>query len=491
MNTEEKQAFYQAFRSKDARFDGRFFIGVKSTGIYCRPVCRARLPKPENCEYFRTASEAEQAGYRPCLLCRPELAPGSSPIDASSQLAWRAAGLLRENCGSGINLPALAGELGCTDRHLRRVFRQTCHVTPVQYLQTCRLLLAKELLTDTSLPVLDIAMAAGFGSVRRMNELFQQQYHMTPTRLRRESAAKASDGALAVSIGYRPPYNWPAMLTFLRQRAIPGIERVENDGYERTVGIRSRTGELCKGWLRVENVPGRNMLRAVFSESLVPVLPQVLACVRHLFDTDCDPALIGETLEDMNTLRPDLYTAGTRLPGSFDVFETAVRAILGQQITVRAAGTLAGRIAGQYGQPVSTGREGLCRLFPSPADIAGMGEAVQDNLGRLGIIRTRSACIAALARAMLDGNIHLGRFADPETEIGHLLAVRGIGKWTAGYIAMRTMGWPDAFLETDAGIRHALPDYTDKERAALAMRWRPWRSYAVINLWNHAGKENI
>lgn len=173
MNTEEKQAFYQAFRSKDARFDGRFFIGVKSTGIYCRPVCRARLPKPENCEYFRTASEAEQAGYRPCLLCRPELAPGSSPIDASSQLAWRAAGLLRENCGSGINLPALAGELGCTDRHLRRVFRQTCHVTPVQYLQTCRLLLAKELLTDTSLPVLDIAMAAGFGSVRRMNELFR------------------------------------------------------------------------------------------------------------------------------------------------------------------------------------------------------------------------------------------------------------------------------------------------------------------------------
>ena len=301
MNTEEKQAFYQAFRSKDARFDGRFFIGVKSTGIYCRPVCRARLPKPENCEYFRTASEAEQAGYRPCLLCRPELAPGSSPIDASSQLAWRAAGLLRENCGSGINLPALAGELGCTDRHLRRVFRQTCHVTPVQYLQTCRLLLAKELLTDTSLPVLDIAMAAGFGSVRRMNELFQKQYHMTPTRLRRESAAKASDGALAVSIGYRPPYNWPAMLTFLRQRAIPGIERVENDGYERTVGIRSRTGELCKGWLRVENVPGRNMLRAVFSESLVPVLPQVLAGVRHLFDTDCDPALIGETLEDMNT----------------------------------------------------------------------------------------------------------------------------------------------------------------------------------------------
>lgn len=483
--TERDCALYEAFKAKDARFDGRFFVGISSTGVYCRPICRARQAKPESCTFFSSAAEAEQAGFRPCLLCRPELAPGNSLADASSVLARKAARLLEENCGSGQSLEALAGKLGCTGRHLRRVFMEEYHVPPVKYSQTCRLLLAKNLLTDTDLSVLDVAMAAGFGSLRRLNDLFRKEYKLSPTALRKKAAdGKAHPGEITVGLGYRPPYCWEEMLRFLAARAIPGAERVENGAYLRTVRLPDKAGKMHYGWMRVTHREQKNRLDVTLSDTLIPVLSQVLARVRRLLDLCCDPDVIYETLQVMNHLRPGLCVPGTRLPGCFEPFEMSVRAILGQQITVKAAVTLAGRIVEDLGQPVDTGVEGLTHTFPAAEDIAALGDDIKDRLGALGVIAARSACILNLADALVKGKIILDQSADPGQEMRKLRAIKGIGSWTAQYIAMRTMNWPDAFLETDAGIRHALPGYSQKEILELAEQWRPWRSYAVIHLWN-------
>lgn len=482
---ERNTAFYEAFKAKDPRFDGRFFVGISSTGVYCRPICWARQAKPESCTFYSSAAEAEQAGYRPCLLCRPELAPGNSLVDASSVLARKTAWFLEEDCGSGQSLETLAAKLGCTGRHLRRVFREEYHVSPVKYSQTCRLLLAKNLLTDTNVSVLDVAMAAGFGSLRRLNDLFQKEYKLSPTALRKRAAdGKKHSGEITVSLGYRPPYRWEEMLHFLFARAIPGVERVESAAYLRTVRLLDKAGKPCCGWIQVTCQKQKNLLAVTLCDTLIPVLSQVLARVRRLFDLYCDPDAIYERLQVMNDLRPGLCVPGTRLPGCFEPFELSVRAILGQQITVKAAGILAGRLVKALGQPLDTGVEGLTHTFPTAEDIAALGGDVQERLGALGMIAARSACILTLARVLVQGEVNLDQSADPEQEMTKLRTIRGIGGWTAQYIAMRAMGWPDAFLETDIGIGRALQGYTPREMLALAERWRPWRSYAVINLWN-------
>lgn len=482
--TERDDALYAAFKAKDTRFDGRFFVGISSTGVYCRPVCWARQAKRSSCTFFSSAAEAEQAGYRPCLLCRPELAPGNSLVDATSALARKAARLLEENCGNGQSLEQLAARLGCTDRHLRRVFLDEYHVTPVQYLQTCRLLLAKNLLTDTDLSVLEVAMAAGFGSLRRMNDLFQKQYKLSPTALRkRASEGKKHTGSITVTLGYRPPYRWEEMLEFLAGRAIQGVEKVEKGRYYRAVRLPDRTGKPCAGWVQVSRHSKKDGLNVTMSDTLIPVLSQVLSRIRRLFDLYCDPDAVYAVLQIMDELQPGLCVKGRRVPGCFEPFETAVRAILGQQITVKAASTLTGRMAAELGTPVETGIDGLTCTFPTAADIAALGDGIQERLGTLGVIAARSACIRALAEGLERGEIQLDQSADPEREMEKLQALRGIGGWTAQYVAMRTMGWPDAFLETDAGVKHALPGKSAKELLALAERWRPWRSYAVVNLW--------
>ena len=471
-------SLYSAFKAKDARFDGRFFVGISSTGIYCRPICKARQPKKENCTFFRTAAEAEQAGYRPCLLCRPELAPGTSIADATANLVHRAARMLEESCGSGQNIEEIAARLGCTDRHLRRVFT-------AEYLQTCRLLLAKNLLTDTDLSVLNVAMAAGFGSLRRFNDLFKKYYGLVPTVLRKKWAdTKNHSGDITLALGYRPPYDWGKVLGFLAGRAITGTEVIKNNEYLRTVYLQSADGKALSGWVRVGHKPAKNVLSVTVSESLLPVLPQVLARIRHLFDLYCDPDAVYETLQVMNELQAGLCVLGTRVPGCFNAFEMSVRAVLGQQITVKAASTLAARIVQAYGVPVQTGIEGLTHIFPTPEIILDMGAAITDKLGVLGVTSARSQTIYQLAQALAAGEIDFGLCHSPEEEMKKLLAIRGIGGWTAQYMAMRAMEWPDAFLETDAGVKKALPGYTAKELLALAEAWRPWRSYATVNLWN-------
>lgn len=483
--TDNTSGLYAAFKAKDARFDGRFFVGISSTGIYCRPVCRARQPKAENCTFYPTAAEAEQAGYRPCLLCRPELAPGASITDATSNLVYRATRMLEENCGSEQSLEEIAGKLGCTARHLRRVFTAAYNVPPVQYLQTCRLLLAKNLLTDTDLPVLEVAMASGFGSLRRFNDLFKKQYKLSPTALRKHTAEdKKQNDNITLALGYRPPYQWEAILNFLAGRAIAGVEVVKNGEYMRTVHMENAEGRQVYGWVRVSHKPKKNALSVTVSEALLPVLPQVLARIRHLFDLYCDPDAVYEILRGMNDIRPGLCILGTRVPGCFNAFEMAVRAVLGQQITVKAASTLAARIVEAYGTPVQTGIEGLTHVFPSPEDIFALDGSIENHFGVLGVIAARSNTIYELARAFVQKKIDFDLCAQPEEEMKKLMAIRGIGSWTAQYIAMRAMEWPDAFLETDAGIKKALQPFTSKELLSMAEAWRPWRSYATVNLWN-------
>lgn len=483
--SDARTAWYAALKAKDPRFDGRFFVGVSSTGIYCRPVCRARLPKFENCSFHATAAAAEQSGFRPCLLCRPELAPGNASVDASSSLARRAARLLEDNCGSGHSVSQLADRLGCTDRHLRRVFAAEYNVTPIQYLQTCRLLLAKSLLTDTDLSILDVAVASGFGSLRRFNALFKNQYRLAPTALRRRVEKKAEPRPdITLALGYRPPYQWESILNFLASRAIPGIEVVQDGTYARAVRLVAANQKHCSGWIRIGHSEQKRVLTISASASLLPVLPQVLARVRHLFDLSCDPDAIHEVLVSMNSIRPGLHVRGTRLPGSFDTFEMAVRAVLGQQITVSAARTLAARLVKQFGTPVDTGVEGLSHVFPLPEEIAALEGPIGDHLGPLGIIGTRARTILALAQALVAGELVFGTASEPEAEIQRLLSLPGIGPWTAQYIAMRAMAWPDAFLLTDVGVKKALAPRTPQEITTLAQGWSPWLSYATINLWN-------
>ena len=481
----ESHSCYVAFKAKDARFDGRFFVGVSSTGIYCRPVCPAKLPREENCTFYASAAAAERAGYRPCLLCRPELAPGSAPIDATSALAGRAARLLEENCGSGQNIEEYVHHLGCTARHLRRAFATAFKVSPIQYLQTCRLLLAKNLLTDTNLSVTEIAMASGFGSLRRFNDLFKKQYRLPPTTLRRQAAAtQTKDDSITLMLGYRPPYRWEQIIGFLDQQAIPGVEIVSDDSYMRTVRyVNEKRRHLC-GWIRVAHRRQKNALTVTVSSALLPVLPFLLARIRTMFDLHCYPDPIYETLSVMNNIKPGLCVPGTRLPGCFEPFAMSVHAILNRQLTLKAACTLAGKLAEACGTPVETGLAGLTYTFPSAHDIAAMDADIADRLASLGITRSLAGAILALAKGIVSGEIDFALCAEPEEQIKKLMSIPGIGSRTAQYIAMRASGWPDAFPYTDCGIKKALAPLSENEIRKLAEAWRPWRSYAAIHLWN-------
>ena len=480
----EPEDHYRAFGEHDARLDGRVFVGVSSTGIYCRPVCRARNPKPTNCAFFRNAAAAEAAGYRPCLRCRPELAPAPPATGAAPTLAQRAALLM--DSGAGADGPGEAAQaLGVTSAHLRRLFTSEYGVSPLEYLQTQRLLLAKSLLTDTRLPLAEVAHATGLGSARRLEELFRDRYRLSPGALRRRTpqAGRIDDDSVTLYLGYRPPYLWDALLTFLGERAIPGVETVTDRAYQRTVYVR-RGEKAHRGWLAVRHAEPRHLLAVTVSATLLPALPAVLSRVAHLFDLRCDPCQVHERLAAMNEISDGVSVCGTRLPGSFDPFEMAVRAILGQQITVKAARTLAGRVAAAFGRPLTTPVEGLTHTFPTPADICALDGRIENHLGRLGVIGARARSIRALAEGLLRGDLELSRSADHAAEMKKLLALPGFGPWTVQYLAMRALGWPDAFPHTDHGVRTALGGRAAAEILELAEQWRPWRSYATVNLWN-------
>ncbi len=472
---------YRAWAARDARFDGRFYTGVTSTGIYCRPVCTARLPRPEHCRFFPSAAAAEAAGFRPCLLCRPERAPGLSPAGAGARLADAAAVLIAEGAIEDGGLAALGERLGVSARHLRRVFRERYGVAPVAYAQTRRLLLAKALLTDTAMSVTDVAFASGFSSLRRFNALFAGRYRLSPSALRRERGqTSGTPDAAVLELAFRPPYDWEGLLGFLGPRAVAGVEAAQSGWYRRTLRLR-RGDRVHDGWLGATAATGKNALRLEVSTGLLPVLPMALARASHLFDLGCDPEAVAKGLGGLAAGHE-----GVRLPGAADGFETAVRAILGQQVTVAAARTLAGRFAAAFGDPVATPHDGLTTLFPEPATVA---ELTQDAVASLGVIASRARAILALARAVRDGGLVLAPTADLGASLDVLRSLPGVGEWTAQYVAMRVLGWPDAFPHTDGGVKKALGETDPRRILDLAEAWRPWRAYAVMHLWRtlHGG----
>jgi AraC family transcriptional regulator of adaptative response / DNA-3-methyladenine glycosylase II len=465
---------WRALKARDGRFDGRFYVGVASTGIYCRPVCATRPAKREHCSFYPSAAAAEAAGFRPCLRCRPELAPGNAAIDAPARLARAAAGLIEEGCMNGAGVGAVAARLGVTDRHLRRIFEAQFGVAPVEFVQTQRLLLAKRLLTDTALPVTEVALASGFGSVRRFNALFRNRYRMAPSRLRHTTADRHSEPLLRFALGYRAPFDWDAHLEFLGARAIEGVEQVADGAYLRTLRIERGADEIA-GWVAARHAPRRRALEVTVSASLARAIPAVLARIKHLFDLACVPSAVSDALGALAARHP-----GLRLPGAVDGFELAARAILGQQVTVRAARTLAGRFAAAFGAPIETPHAALRTLFPPAARIATLTPA---RIARLGVVGHRARAIVGLARAIANGDLDLFPGADAEATIARLRALPGVGDWTAQYIAMRALGWPDAFPHTDHGVLEALGESNPRRALAQAEAWRPWRAYAVMHLW--------
>jgi AraC family transcriptional regulator of adaptative response / DNA-3-methyladenine glycosylase II len=471
----EPSQCYRALRTHDARFDGRFFVGVGSTRIYCRPVCTARTPLERNCRFFPSAAAAEAHGYRPCLRCRPELAPGYAVVDASRRLAQSAARMIEDGRLADGNLGELARALDVTDRHLRRVFQQEFGVSPVEFAQTQRLLLAKRLLTDTTLPVIEVAMASGFASLRRFNHLFRTRYRMTPGDLRRASAAPKNEGLLAFDLAYRPPYDWDAMLAFLGRRAIGGVEAVDDRRYRRTIRMRHRD-RTATGWIVVAPSRKRAALRVGVSPSLAPALPVLLARVKQLFDLGCHPEEIAGALGPLARDHP-----GLRLPGAIDGFEIATRAVLGQQVTVQAASTLARRFAAAFGDPIETPDPELGCLFPTPAAIAALAPAT--IAATCGVVGSRAQAIVALARALESGTLRLDGSSPVEATLAALETLPGVGPWTAQYIAMRALAWPDAFPHPDVGVLKALAEKSHRKALERAQAWSPWRSYAVLHLW--------
>ena len=475
-------ACYRALQAHDARFDGRFFVGVTSTGIYCRPICRARLPARRHCTFHATAAAAEAAGFRPCLRCRPELAPGVTAREASAALAHAAARMIDDGAADHERLTRLAERIGVSARHLRRMFADEFGVTPVHYAQTHRLLLAKRLLTDTALPPAVVAAASGFRSHKRMASSLTERYGLSPLRLRRAGgAARPGGDTLELSLAYRPPYDWAHLLAFFAKRAIPGVEDVTATTYRRVVRFAPTQGGAAAvtGWIEVDHRPERHALRLRLPDTLAVALQPLLVRCKRVFDTAAEPDLIAAALGPLAADAP-----GVRLPGAFDGFELALRAILGQQVTVQAARTLATRFVDAFGEAAATPFAALSRAFPQPARVARLA---RDDIARLGIVGARADAMIALARAVDDGTLTLVEGADPEATVRALCAVRGIGPWTAHYIAMRALAWPDAWPPKDVALLNALAlantGAGQRTADALAAAWRPWRSYAVLHLW--------
>lgn len=467
----------QARLSRDARFDGLFFTAVTSTRIYCRPVCPAPAPKPSNIVYYRHAAAAEAAGFRPCLRCRPELAPGDGAWRRGDDVVARALKMIDQGALVDAPLASLADKVGLGERQLRRLFSERLGATPTEVHGTRRLLFAKQLLTETALPITQVALAAGFGSLTRFNTTFREEYRMAPRELRKREATPSHD-VMTLRLGYRPPYDLAAMLDFLRGRALPGVEVVDDASYLRVIGTAD-----APGWLRVSAWGAdAHALKLELHGAAPAHLLGIVHRLRRMFDLDADPHVIAQALGGDPRLRPLLEARpGLRLPSGWDGFEIAVRAVIGQQVSVAAARTLTARLAQRHGTPLDMGTEGLTHLFPTPDRL------IDVDLTEIGLTRARADTIRGLSRALLDGRVdfHPERTLDDFT--ARWVALPGIGPWTAHYMALRALGHPDAFPADDLVLQKAVPAdgvrMTAKALTARAETWRPWRAYAVIHVW--------
>ena len=474
----DRDVCYRALRTRDVRFDGKFYTAVKTTGIYCRPVCPARTPKLENCVFVPSAAAAHELGFRPCLRCRPELAPASPAFRGTVNTVSRALHLIAQGgCDEG-GVEALAERLGVGARQLRRLFERHVGATPTSVLQAQRILFAKKLLSETSLSMTEVALAAGFGSVRRFNHVIAQTYGRPPSALRRaRSSALAAEQGVSLRLPYRPPYDWRGMLEFLAARAITGVEFVDAERYCRTFALGAATGTI-----EVSAVPDQPQLLARIRSSDVAALSGVVARLRQLFDLDADSAAIDAHLaQHPSFARRVRLRPGVRVPGAWDAFEIAVRAVLGQQVSVKAATTFAARLVASCGRPVADGGGTSRWLFPTPEALA------RADLTRVGLTRARAATLRALASAVAADPSLLSASATLDDSVAKLARLPGIGAWTAHYIALRALREPDAFPAADVGLLRALETHagrpTPAELARMAEAFRPWRAYAVLRLW--------
>jgi AraC family transcriptional regulator of adaptative response / DNA-3-methyladenine glycosylase II len=491
----EREQYYRALVARDTRFDGVFFTGVKTTGVYCRPVCAVKTPRESSCEFFTSAAAAEAAGYRPCLRCRPELAPYALQQNLAYAVWQRiAAGALNDG-----DVEQLAGEVGLSSRQLRRVLLQHFGVTPIELAQTQRLLFAKKLLQETSLSMAEVAYAAGFGSVRRFNTLFAERYRMAPTDVRRAEQREGRKGkvpdALTLRLAYRPPFGWDDFMRYLAGRAIPGVEAVEEHAgalsYVRSVRMNAASGTV-HGWMRITPIEGRHQLQAQLAPSLAPALMPLVARLRDQFDLDANPDAIELHLRQDALLRAQLKrTPGMRVPGAFDPFELAVRTVLGQQVSVAGATTLAGRLVARFGQPCQFDwipAPGVTHHFPQARTLS---TADVSAIAQIGMPGTRAETIRSLARFAADGGLQMKPGCTLDEAVTRLKSVPGIGDWTAHYIALRALRFPDAFPAGDLGLQKAAADkggrLTEKQLLARAHAWSPWRGYAALLLWYSLG----
>ncbi|MGH8267008.1 MAG: AlkA N-terminal domain-containing protein [Steroidobacteraceae bacterium] len=480
----DPEALNRARISRDPRFDGKFFIAVTSTGIYCRPICPSRYAKRSNVRFFGSTAAAEAAGFRPCLRCRPEAAPGTPAWLGTAAVVRRALRLIDDGALDEDSVDALAARLGVGARHLLRLFGRHVGASPIAVAQTRRLHFAVCLLEETDLPITQIAIAAGFGSSRRFNDAFRSAYRRSPRELRkagrRGGAARAAGSEeVVLRLAYRPPYDWPHMREFLALRAIAGVERVDARGYARTLACAGGHARVC-----VRALAGEDALELRVAGAPPPALLQLASAARRVFDLAGDPARIGAELAADALIGPLVaQRPGLRIPGAWDPFECAVRAVLGQQISVAAARTLAGRLIERAGEPIRDGSDGLSQLFPTAADIA------HAHLEGLGITGTRVAALKSLARAVLEQRIDFS--AAPAAVAAALAALTGIGPWTAQYVALRAFGEPDAFPYGDWVLRRMAAPPGEAVLSAhgleeRARQWRPWRGYATVHLWRAA-----
>ncbi|MCB8943640.1 MAG: DNA-3-methyladenine glycosylase 2 family protein [Ardenticatenaceae bacterium] len=467
---------YAIVKSRDERYDGRFFTGVLTTGIYCRPICPAPRPKAENVRFFVSAAAAEEAGLRPCLRCRPESSPGTPDWVGTSATVNRALRLIGEGVMDEHDLPELASRLHVGTRQLHRLFVQHVGASPVTVAQNRRVLFAKKLITETTLPMTEIAFSAGFSSIRRFNDVMQKVYGRSPTTLRKEGTRPRPQAELQLKLAYRPPYDWQAILQFLGARAIPGVEWVDGDQYRRTVKMGEAVGTIL-----VAHEAAKHNLLLTISPNLSRSLIHIVDRVRHLFDLRADPMVIGEHLAQDARLAPLVARRpGLRVPGAWDGFEVAVRAILGQQVSVKGATTLSGRLVAACGTLLEGSDPHLTHLFPTPERLS------EADLSGLGLTGQRIVAIQALARAVHEGELVLGTAVSLDDLIAQLVPLPGIGDWTAHYMAMRVFGEPDAFPAGDLVLRKAVGDgtaVTAKQLQQMAEAWRPWRAYAAMQLW--------
>lgn len=482
----DEQTCEHARMARDARFDGRFFIGVTSTGIYCRPICPTPHAQRRHVRFFPSAAAAAEAGFRPCLRCRPETAPGTPAWNGTSATVSRGLRLIAEGALDEASVDDLAARLGVSPRHLDRLFLQHLGASPLAVAQTRRLHFAKQLISDTRLPMTQVALASGFQSIRRFNDVFCKLYGRTPSKLRRLSAnaaPNAAEGEYVFRLGYRPPYDWNALLAFLAARATPGVEQVVDGSYRRSIALNNKCGVLD-----VRQLPQAHALevRVRFPESAS--LLQIVTRVRAMFDLAADPAAISAHFGRDPLLGPLARRhPGLRVPGAWDGFELAVRAILGQQVTVRGATTLAGRLAQMFGEPLEfTDAGGLSRVFPQAQVLA------DAKFNGMPVARVRA--IRSLAAAVAGNDLSFDSRTPGENLLARFRELDGVGDWTTQYVAMRALNEPDAFPAGDLVLRRAAGNSHALTTAALlkcAENWRPWRAYAAMYLWRAAADRNI